>query len=294
MTNQLENSLRWFDEGDHMIPFEYYQPLKEYPNNEVLPHWHSGAEITIVHEGTANYLIDGQKIVSQAGDILFIPPNKLHTATNIKQTSETLVFHLNFIGLETHDYSAINYLKPLQNGKVQSIYRISKDVPHYPIIVELVRTIFAIIHERAPYFELKLKGSLLLLFNELFVADLLKFTIPKDSKALENQKIMKLLNYIDDNLDKPLKIQDLAKFSNYSPSHFMAFFRKNVGMTCIDYIQSLRIKKAEEYLRYSENTITDIALKVGFNSPSSFNRLFKAKRGLSPREYRRTWLADEV
>lgn len=286
MSNQLKDSLRWYDEGNRMIPFEYYPPQAKYPNDEVLLHWHSGAEITFVKEGSAHYLIDGEHFVSQAGDILFIPPNTLHSVSRIQQQSETFVFHLNFIGLETNDYSAINYLEPLQNGRVQSNYRISQASPNYETMLELVQTLFSNVREQEPYFQLTLKSALLRFLREAFACEFLTFEALPAGKAQENQKIKELLSYIEQNLEKKLQISDLADFVNYSQSHFMAFFRKNFGMSCMDYVQSVRIKKAEEHLKYSDEPITEIALKVGFANPSSFNRLFKSKLGVSPRQYR--------
>lgn len=286
MTDELKDSLRWYDEGSRMVPFEYYPARFDYTNNEVLLHWHTGTEITFVSEGSANYFIDGRKITSQAGDIFFIPSNTLHSVTEIDQVSETLVFHLNFIGLETSDYASINYLEPLQMGSIKSNYQISRDSPNYQKLAEVVQSLFASLHKKEPFFELKIKSDLLSFLYEIFSSELATFETKPLGRDRENQKTKELLSYIDENFDKKLQIQDLANFTNYSKSHFMAFFRKNFGMSCIEYIHSIRIKKAEEYLKYTDDTITEIAMKVGFTNLSSFNRLFKAKRGLSPRQYR--------
>ncbi len=66
----------------------------------------------------------------------------------------------------------------------------------------------------------------------------------------------------------------------------MKFFKKHIGMTSIEYINNYRLEKASALLSSTDKSIMEISLDVGFNSVSYFNKLFKNKYKLTPKEFR--------
>lgn len=88
-------------------------------------------------------------------------------------------------------------------------------------------------------------------------------------------------NYTDN-----LTIQELATIANLSPSRFFTVFKKETGITPIEYKNRICIRNAEKMLLISDLSIEEIAEKLGFNSSSYFRRTFKAYTGKSPREYK--------
>ena len=66
----------------------------------------------------------------------------------------------------------------------------------------------------------------------------------------------------------------------------MNFFKKNLGVSCIDYLISYRLRKATELLQHSSLSILEIASEVGFSNLSNFNRQFKKAYHMTPRQYR--------
>ena len=67
----------------------------------------------------------------------------------------------------------------------------------------------------------------------------------------------------------------------------MSFFKENVGMTCIQYINHYRIQKAAHKLEVSDMLVTDIAFECGFNNVSYFNLQFKQEFGMTPLQFRK-------
>ena len=66
----------------------------------------------------------------------------------------------------------------------------------------------------------------------------------------------------------------------------MRFFKKHMGLTSIQYINNYRLEKAAYLLTSTNNSIMDISLEVGFDNLSYFNKLFKKKYNITPKEFR--------
>ncbi len=99
--------------------------------------------------------------------------------------------------------------------------------------------------------------------------------------------LLRVLVYIEEHLAQPLQLQELAKIAHISPFYFHRLFQAYVGKTLAEYVKDLRLQRAQEKLQYSDKSITDIALDVGYETPSSFAKVFNQVMGKSPRQYRK-------
>ena len=100
-----------------------------------------------------------------------------------------------------------------------------------------------------------------------------------------------LLAYI--NSEQPAEygapsIQNLASEVNLSPGYLSDLLRKETGMSGKDYINHYLVEKAKNELLASNKSVSEIAYELGFNYPHYFSRVFKAKTGISPQEYRQS------
>ena len=94
--------------------------------------------------------------------------------------------------------------------------------------------------------------------------------------------------YIDERFsDSGLTLGDVAAHVALSNNHFCTIFSRETGMTFIEYLTSLRIRRAGELLRSTNMRTSEVAYAVGYNDPHYFTFLFKKNTGISPREYRR-------
>ena len=66
----------------------------------------------------------------------------------------------------------------------------------------------------------------------------------------------------------------------------MKFFKKHIGMTSVEYINNYRLERSAYLLSSTDKSIMEISMDVGFNSVSYFNKLFKIKYKLTPKEFR--------
>ena len=101
-----------------------------------------------------------------------------------------------------------------------------------------------------------------------------------------NPKIEAALNFMKDNLDRNLSISDLACSVRLSRSRLCFLFKTEVGMSPLQYLKSLRMRKACELLETSLLSVKEIRARVGYNDDSHFLREFKKAKDLTPSGYR--------
>ena len=107
------------------------------------------------------------------------------------------------------------------------------------------------------------------------------------SVQVNDALVEKLINYIIDNITSPdLKIDDISEAMGMSRSVLYNRLKTGVGMTPSDFVRHIRIMKATEYLRDTDDTLTTIAFNVGFTDPKYFSKVFKKEIGVVPTEYR--------
>ncbi len=101
------------------------------------------------------------------------------------------------------------------------------------------------------------------------------------------KRIRKVLNFIEENLDNELSLENLAEIGNYSPFHFHRIFRGIIGETLQEYINRNRMEKSAMLLSHQkQKSIEDIFSEVGFKSNSTFSKTFKKYFGVSPSVFR--------
>lgn len=109
----------------------------------------------------------------------------------------------------------------------------------------------------------------------------------KDEQS-EGSIIMKrILDYIGQNYDKQLKLEDVAEQVYITPAYLGIIFKKETGENFTVYLTELRMKKAKELLLDVRMNINEIAYKVGYNNVRYFSRVFKENVGITPKEYRK-------
>ncbi len=112
-----------------------------------------------------------------------------------------------------------------------------------------------------------------------------KFSDPTRVQTI--QRFWGIFEYIDENLDKDISLEELAGNVYLNPTYFSNLFYKQMGIRPIEYLTRKRIEQAQLLLLSSDESVQRIAKAVGFKEPSYFSRVFKKRTGLSPLQYRR-------
>lgn len=100
------------------------------------------------------------------------------------------------------------------------------------------------------------------------------------------ESINKAIEFIERNSTTAIKLKDIAVQANLSPYHFHRIFKLLTGNTTKDFLTRLRLEKAAQKLKYSQNDIGEIAFDCGYQNHETFSRSFKDYFGLTPIEYR--------
>lgn len=268
--------------GESFFPVQKYltRLASDYP--VVTTHWHEEAELTLITKGNCFYQIDLIDYEVNEGDILFIPPLLLHSIslnTSEEIFSETYVFHINFLGGNSTDICSTRYLTPLINQEFSMPCLITPEHPVYASLRRIFGQINSLYSETVPGYELALKS---LLLQVIFL--LLQYSERNSSSdtGTSSDKLKQVLDYIELHYAETLTVSDLAKLCYFSDYHFMRFFKKHMNMTCVEYINNLRLEKSVELFEQGNPSILDVSLSVGFHNLSYFHRAFKKKYHMTP------------
>lgn len=114
----------------------------------------------------------------------------------------------------------------------------------------------------------------------------LQWALPRVRGGLAPAVARRVKEYIEQHLDKPLLLADLAAQAGLSEFHFARMFKHDTGLAPHQFVMRTRLQQAEKLLRHSLLPLTQIALECGFSSASHFSNRFKAAYGFAPMQMR--------
>ena len=125
--------------------------------------------------------------------------------------------------------------------------------------------------------------------RDVFLANIRKYM------PLQDMWKRRLESFLEDNHSNPnLRFEDVVRYFRFSKSYGYALFKKHLGESFSRSLRNVRVAKAEEALKNTTASISEIAYLCGFGSLSTFSKVFKEKYGNSPTKYRRNWKLGQV
>lgn len=107
------------------------------------------------------------------------------------------------------------------------------------------------------------------------------------NKSKKGDIIQESIKYMKENIDKHIALKDIARYVNYSPSHFGQIFIKKTGYTPLNYFNQLKIQKACQMLDFTEMKIKEISFELGFYDQYHFSKTFFKITGETPSQYKK-------
>lgn len=129
------------------------------------------------------------------------------------------------------------------------------------------------------------------LVNVLAVHLLRQYTAIKPRLAiydggLPQRQLLQVLEYINEHLDRDIKLADLAQLLGMSQFHFSHLFKQAIGTAPYQYVLQQRVERAKQLLKQTDRSIMEIALECGFNSHSHLSKHFRQFTGITPKAFR--------
>ncbi|WP_026654661.1 AraC family transcriptional regulator [Butyrivibrio sp. AE3003] len=256
-------------------------------------HWHSFGEIILVGPGEKNVYKIGQKIYNLVeGDIVLIWPMEIHEIVDADRTCSIILQFSNAIADAVFDFKRIiHYYHNLHVICINN-HR------------ELALKLGEIAHKMRDTFRSNKNNKEILctklLFDFMMLLDDHKQEL--SGELTDNYytsvtdelffKMVKVTDYIKNNLtDDNLTQSEMAKKAGISKDYFSRIFKEITGLNYNKWLNLIRVEKAAELMSNDGMSLTEIAMLSGFQSISSFNRVFKEQKNMSPSEYRASFSA---
>ncbi len=270
----------------------YYLDLSQSYMNRIQWHWHEEMEILIINNGLAEVSTDDASYSLKPGQGIIINQNVMHSICSQNQkncTFYSLVFHPDFLFGHKSSSLQTRFLLPIQNFLLFKILVLSEDNPWHKRMLDAVNdTIAANVAKQFGY-EIATKGYLCRFWAEMISRLPQLDTAPPPHVSLDEQRVKQAMLFIRRHHAEPISLEEIAGSIHISKSECCRCFSRTLQMTPFEYLMRYRIleatKKMIEGLQHPMS-IADIALSVGFNNISYFNKLFKKFLGCTPTYYR--------
>lgn len=250
-------------------------------------HWHYYSEILFIHSGAIDVYCNNKCVTLSKGDLCYFYPLQLHSVSKNVENTEKVKYSVIKFNIQTlHIPKA--YLQPIYDCFV---HRTSEDdfcmvVHNESDTMESIANTIVNEYASKKYMHMFAvqSGIFSLLIQIARTIDLDKKNAPKQSE--QNLSFYHILEYIDIHSGESIEIKDLVQRCNMSYSHFARLFRDNYGRSCKEYIQYIRMNKAQDLLLNSDFDLDYIAQETGFYDCSHFIRQYKKWRGITPKQER--------
>lgn len=246
-------------------------------------HIHGEIELLYIFEGCfGTKLADGTEYIATPGDVVCINSNVAHATFSAESCDiKTGLIQFKADVFKKSSHSIDGYLSVIQknNGKQIELFR-DEEINRY------CEFLFEHVSDEEPSRMLFLTSGIYGILANLYKC---KFLVD-EREGIDRKKLKKLadaLEFISKNYRDDISLTDTCETIGMSSYYFCRLFKSTLNMGFTDYLNSVRIKHAEEMLTKTDNSILEIALDNGFSSVSYFNRVFKSIKNCSPSEYRR-------
>jgi AraC-like DNA-binding protein len=107
--------------------------------------------------------------------------------------------------------------------------------------------------------------------------------------SYNSRRVEKTMEYMNQHFDKPIALSEVAKIANMTETAFSRFFKARTGANFVDSLNEIRLGHACRMLIETTESVSEIAYHCGFNNMANFNRIFKKKKGNTPKEFRESY-----
>lgn len=249
-------------------------------------HSHRKFELYYQMEGSRKYFINDAVYLIKPGDMAVIDQDDPHKTASIDDSAHTRIV-MNFSEDYLEKLSSLLPTKELLHVFSTGVKVLSLSAKQRMIVGNLLERLCDLSQKDEGNNDalcVLLVAELLLILSRL--AEEQKNSDQPSSK-LSNKTIDRITKYISENYATTLTLQSIAAQFYISPFYLSRLFKKVMGISIVEYINSVRIRMAMHFMETTNLRVNDVSERIGFQTYSHFSRVFKQSTGLSPSQYRK-------
>lgn len=224
-----------------------------------------------LEDGGTTYINETRYSIKR-GYVLLAKPGQLrHSKLNFKTS---------YVHLNVYDEELISFLNSFPD-----FFEIAYENSYYSLILKIKDTYETATSESVLYLKSKV-------YELLYMLSLDKNRSGKLPPDFDTTPILNSIQFIKENFNKPITLENISASANLSPVYFHRLFKTFSGKTPLEYLNDIRIKNAKKLLLTTNKTVEEIAFSCGFNSQSYFNIFFKKQLGITPMQFKKTAVDD--
>ncbi|MBO4242659.1 MAG: helix-turn-helix domain-containing protein [Clostridiales bacterium] len=256
-----------------------------------VPHYHDFIEVAYVTNSEATVTVNKSKYTVRSGDMLVLIPGDVHTYS-VKSGCKLACIQADtdFLFSTILSNSDLHYSMPytLSRKEGARIFRATElddtDIPR------LIYRLFQESTEKKSFYKLAMRADLSSIALHVFRTwDRINGELEsEDSKrnGISSYRLTGVLDAIEKEYMNEITAESMAKKAGMSYSYFSRYFKSTIGHTFSEYLNSVRIKAAEDLLINTDIPVSEVASKVGFANTSYFIAQFKKQLHITPKKYR--------
>lgn len=262
--------------------------LYDNTDNEPYPvHWHDAVEMIMPVKNKYSITIGETEYDLRENDVIIVPPCELHSMPAIP--GRRLIFQC-----DNSVLTQVSALEPIMRAFVVPLLITPEyDKELHVLAKKTMLDILSMYDSRSELADVKIYTELIGLFMNIreFQIEKSKSTMDVDEYKIDeySEKFGVVLKYIDNNYMYDISLDQLADVAGYSKYHFSRIFKQYNSMSYLQYINARRTKAAEHLLMDPEMPITEVAMRSGFKSLTTFNRIFKEIKHCTPTDFKKLY-----
>ena len=253
--------------------------------------WHRHEEIEVLYlaSGSLELCLLGRTNHLRSGDGAFINTNVLHMACSVDRCELcSLVFRPSLISGAPESIFDKKYVQPLLASASAKGVLLRRDTEGDGEALEQLEAAFRAMSGAESGYEFAVRSHLSHLWYLLYAREETDLAdSPVRASTADAARLKAMLDYIHASYAQPLTLSEIAQAANIGERECLRCFRRTIDLSPKQYLQQYRIAEAAVFLRESEFTVAEVAVRCGFDSPSNFAQTFRKYYHCSPRDFRR-------
>ena len=253
-------------------------------------HWHEEIEVLYVERGSIQLTTPGSAVLLECGDGAIISSNLLHSAhTDSYCELHSIVFRKEILTGGEDTVFARRYVQPVLDCPALRCVRLVTEAD-LDVLSHLYAAFQALRNGGIGY-ELMTRCYLSRMWLQLYLSHTEELEQQRQHTSIsgsDGERMRVMLEFIHQNYAEHIDLNQVAQEANIGPRECLRCFQRTIGISPVQYILKYRVSEAAHLLKTTQQSVAEIAVACGFDSPSNFTQTFKRFYAATPKVYRQS------